>query len=303
MKQPSSSAAERRTITILGCGDIGSRLAKQLDPERYQLVGLRRSKADSELPHRSYRQADTGDLQSLAAALPERSDAIVITMTPSERSDDGYRRAYVDTVENLIAALSSRPAPRRVLFVSSTSVYGQSDSEWIDETSPAEPRGFAGQRLLEAEQRLADSSLSHCLVRFSGIYGPGRQRLIQQVMRGEASPSEPPQFSNRIHADDCAGVLKHLIELEQAEPLYVASDCQPTPLQEVKQWIARRLQLADNHWQQVVGSPLRASKRIRNQRLLDSGYDFLHPTFESGYGPLVDDFMTASRATHNPTKD
>ncbi len=271
-------------VTLVGCGDIGRRLANRLDQDSFNFIGLRRSAHSSK--NIRYRQVDCTDAAALKTALPQDSDFIVITMTPSQRSDKGYQQAYVQVVDNVLASLTK--PPQRIIFASSTSVYPQSKGQWIDEHSAAEPRSYSGKRLLEAEQRLQQSGYPHTIVRFSGIYGPDRNRLIEQVQRGEASCHQPPLYSNRIHIDDCAGVLAHIIEHPEPRQLYLASDCSPTPLQEVKQWIADQLGLPDNHWLDEDDSPLRASKRIDNRALLDSGYEFLYPTFRQGYTPVIE---------------
>lgn len=291
----SSTTPSLNTVTLLGCGDIGQRLAELL-PDNTDVVGIRRSACEH--PRIDYRQADLNDPDNLNTSLPQHSDVIVMTLTPSEYSDEGYQRAYVDTVKNLLAALESRTPPQLILFVSSTSVYGQSDGEWIDETSATEPRGYAGKRLLEAEQLLTDSAYATCVVRFSGIYGPGRQRLIQQVRDGKGAPAgnDGALYSNRIHVDDCAGVLAHLmrrqlIQKEQTTdlaPLYLASDCEPSDLGDVKQWLAQQMGYGPDHLQPGPEAPSRASKRCSNQRLLDSGYRFQYPTYQQGYRQVLD---------------
>lgn len=295
------------TVTILGCGDIGQRLADQL-PATTRVVGLRRSPASH--PRIHYRQADLTDRTSLEAALPHDSDVIVITMTPSEYSDAGYQRAYVHAAGNLLQVLDERAAdaearpPRLLLFVSSTSVYAQANGEWVDEDSATEPDGYSGRRLLEAEALLANSCYPTCRVRFSGIYGPGRHRLIQQVRAGKGSPDlaagSEPVYSNRIHVDDCAGVLAHLLSLPTPQSLYLASDCQPSPLGEVKQWLAAQLGYTAGHLQPGPEAASRASKRCSNRRLLDSGYRFRYPTYQQGYRQVLDLLNTHHNANNNP---
>ncbi|WP_439134779.1 SDR family oxidoreductase [Pseudomaricurvus sp.] len=280
------------TVTLLGCGDIGQRLASRL-PVDTEIVGIRRSRCEH--PRIDYRQADLADADSLRASLPPHSDVIVITMTPSEYSDEGYQQAYVHTLQNLLQVLDAQAPPQLILFVSSSSVYGQQQGEWIDENSITEPRRYAGKRLLEAEQLLNDSAYPTCVVRFSGIYGPGRQRLIQQVRDGKGAPADTQGtlYSNRIHVDDCAGVLAHLmqrqvIEKTSIEPLYLASDCQPSGLGEVKQWLAEQMGYPANHLQPGPEAATRASKRCSNRRLLDSGYHFQYPTYQQGYRQVLD---------------
>lgn len=298
------------TVTILGCGDIGQRLAAQL-PADIAVVGLRRSPCTSQ--RIQYRQADVADADSLRRHLPLQCEVIIITMTPSDYSDAGYQQAYVHTVDNLLTVLAEREAqpawraPQLILFVSSTSVYGQSNGEWVDESSATEPEGYSGQRLLEAEQRLQQSRYPATSVRFSGIYGPGRHRLIQQVRDGKGSPEpaadELPLYSNRIHVDDCAGVLAHLLQQPTVQPLYLASDCEPSPLAEVKQWLATQMGYPTEHLQPGPEAANRASKRCRNQRLLESGYRFRYPTYQQGYRQVLDMLDGHNTQTHNPPAD
>ncbi|WP_286844621.1 SDR family oxidoreductase [Idiomarina sp. UBA4206] len=271
---------------IIGCGDIGQRLAQQLHPFGYQVTGLRRSVCDH-LPYLHYRSGDATNLQQMRSLLAEGFNIIVISMTPGERSDAGYKQAYVDSCQVLLQALDlQQQKPRLILFVSSTAVYGQQDGSWVDETSPTAPEGFSGKRLLQAEQLIVQSGYAHIILRFSGIYGPGRRRLIDQVAQQRASAS--PYFTNRIHADDCAGVLAHFIEQSKQQTLdslYLASDSSPTPMIEVVSWIAEQLGVEDFLAVDAVNE--RGNKRISNQRLLASGYRFRYPDFRSGYATLL----------------
>ncbi len=281
------NASSQEKLLIIGCGDIGQRLAQQLDPNRYQITGLRRNPPEN-LPSLRYVACDATQSGQLDAILGrEEVDLIVISMTPAERSDAGYERAYVQTCRNLAAGLKHHQRqPRLVVFVSSTGVYGQSDGSWVDELSPTLPDGFSGKRLLEAEQIIQQSGFAHCIVRFSGIYGPGRNRLIEQVKQKRASAS--PHYTNRIHADDCAGVLAHVIELQctqELAPVYLASDSSPTPMIEVVSWIAGQLDVEDFISPDAMNE--RGNKRISNQRLLASGYALRYPDFRAGYAELI----------------
>ncbi|WP_179957533.1 SDR family oxidoreductase [Exilibacterium tricleocarpae] len=279
-------------LLIVGCGDLGRRLARRLDPAAFEVHGLRRS--DTALPAPIH--AVSGDVSERAptAALLRREayDVVVATLTPDARSDTGYRRAYVDTMTVLTSELAalSHP-PRLVIFVSSTSVYGQNAGEWVDESAPTRPQSFSGRRLLEAERCLLDSGLPGCVVRFSGIYGRGRARLVQQVRDGAGACQAPPQYSNRIHAEDCAGVLQHLMALSRRPgslaPVYVASDCDPAPLWDVKQWLAGRLGLPPDHLQPSASRG--QGKRCSNRLLLSTGYRFQYPDYRSGYGAELDE--------------
>jgi nucleoside-diphosphate-sugar epimerase len=217
-------------------------------------------------------------------------------------SDEGYRQAYVETSQILLKSLEKKSCqPRLIIFVSSTGVYGQQNTEWVDEHSTTAPSSYSGKRLLEAEKLFVKSKMPCCIVRFSGIYGPGRQRLIEQVKEGHGAAKEPVLYSNRIHAVDCAGVLMHLIEkqrIEKIELLYLATDCEPVPLHDVKQWLAEQLELPDNYLQpKPLGRTLRSSKRCRNKHLLDSGYQFIFPTYREGYHSELKNYKSLKNET------
>jgi nucleoside-diphosphate-sugar epimerase len=286
------------SVLILGCGDLGQRLAARLPADQYRVVGVRRSPA-VDTPSITYRQCDLSQPDALRPLLTEPVGVIVITMTPDERSDAGYRRAYVDTCRHLVANLKTlHQTPRLLVFVSSTGVYGQQDGSWVDETSPTEPDSFSGQRLLEAEAIIRESDFPHCIVRFSGIYGPGRTRLIEQVRQGRAVLSAA--FTNRIHADDCAGVLAHLIDkarrgLEQ-DSLYLATDSTPAPMAEVVNWLAMQLKVDRAVFAPDRIDSERGNKRCANQRLLESGYRLRYPGYQQGYAALLGLPDTATNA-------
>ena len=289
------NSSSQEKLLIIGCGDIGQRLARQLDPSRYQVTGLRRN-PPADQPYLHYQTVDVTRERQLDALFSRESfDVIVISMTPAERSEAGYQQAYVQTCRNLVSALQHHQCkPRLLLFVSSTAVYAQNDGSWVDEQSPTIPDGFSGKCLLDAEQIIQDSGFNASIVRFSGIYGPGRNRLIEQVKQQRASAS--PHYTNRIHADDCAGVLAHLIELHHHQPLadiYLATDSAPTPMIEVVSWIAAQLGIENYLAADAINE--RGNKRISNQRLLSSGYSLRHTNFRSGYSELL-----AEHQNHRP---
>ncbi|MFO8044587.1 MAG: SDR family oxidoreductase [Halomonas sp.] len=279
----------KTTTLILGCGDIGIGLGQRLQADGQRVVGVRRNAealADSGLEAAG---ADLTDPASLAG-LPD-ADILVYVASADRFEEEAYRAAYPEGLKAVLAEFGARKrVPKRVFFVSSTSVYAQQAGEEVDEASPAEPTGFAGGLMREAEQALLGHELPGTVVRFSGIYGPGRDRLIRQVSEGRIAPSSPAMYTNRIHRDDCAGVLAHLIERTLAndavDDLYLASDCEPAPLHEVMSWLAKQLKVEAT---ETIQSPLRrrASKRCQNARLLASGYAFRYPSYREGYAQVL----------------
>ena len=276
------------SVLLVGCGDIAQRLALLLD-SHYQLTGLRRH-PESLPPAIAPLAADLCDSAALSAVLVGRSwDYVVVTLTPGERTEARYQQVYVEGTRNLLAALQGAP---KLLFVSSTSVYAQDEGEIVDETSLAIGSGFSGRCLREAEELVAASAFTSTSVRFSGIYGPNRGRLLRSVREGKVDWSNAAQWSNRIHADDCARVLAFLIERWQAgiapSPCYVASDSASTQLGEVWQWLAKQMGIdnaaQENRWRDQPAS----GKRCSNDLLQSQGFSFLYPDFKAGYCTLLE---------------
>ena len=282
---------------------MGTALGEMLVKDGHEVWGVRRD--PSLLPPVIGRVAADFSRPETLSALPERIDYVVYAASPRRSSEtqaqDAYRAIFLDGLENFTRALREQAErPRRIFFASSTSVYDQHRGEWVDEESPTHPTRFSGEILLLAERLLWASDFPATVVRFGGIYGPGRTRLIDHVRTGEARlPAGGAHYTNRVHRDDAAGILRHLIELDAgADPqriplqrLYLGVDCEPALEADVLHWLAERLGLGRPREAAPSSSPPRrrtGSKRCRNARLLESGYRFRYPTFREGYGSLLD---------------
>lgn len=279
-----------KNILIAGCGYVGIPLGNFLVDEGHRVFGVRRRA--EELPDAFHQiRADllSDDLESL---LPEVIDRVVYLVSADGYTEEAYRNAYVRGLQRLTEALDSiSSGPERILFASSTAVYGQQEGEWVDETSPTRPASFSGRVLLEGEQFVRERFSRGMAVRFGGIYGPGRTRMIESVRQGEAfCYGEEPHYTNRNHRDDCAGALQHLLFLEDPEDIYIGVDNEPADRCEVLRWIARQID-ADPPEQKPSeeASPRikASSKRCDNSRLKATGFTFTYPTFREGYRDLL----------------
>jgi nucleoside-diphosphate-sugar epimerase len=274
-------------ILFAGCGDIGTRSAARLASD-FDCSGLKRN--PKTLPdYISPLAGSMADLDRLVEVLDQDFDVVVATLTPDGFNPEAYQRAYVDSAKTLASAMAlATSVPKLVIWVSSTSVYGNCDGDWVDEQSPTTALSFSGKLLLEAEQQIADLPCPTVIVRFSGIYGPGRTRMLDQIIAGKGRPAQPEQWSNRIYSEDCAGVLAHLVRTfdagKELESLYIATDCAPVTQHDLRIWLAQQLEaeLEDEIVEQ------KAIRRCSNQRLLDSGYEFLYPSYKEGYQSLID---------------
>ncbi len=276
-------------VLLIGFGDIGARVAAAL-PAGSEPVGVRRRR--QAVAGVDCRALDASDRSALAALLVEQPyDYIVATLTPTAMSEAGYRASYLAVAENLAALLPAQRQLRRLFWVSSSSVYGAPSDDWVDESRAAEPARPTARVLLAAEQALA--GLPVTVLRFSGIYGPGRCRLIELVRSGGPLPGPAEQWSNRIHSDDGAGFIAHLIAAdwrgEPPAPLYIVSDDEPARLAEVGDWLAAELGCRPPSAAATAG---RGGKRLANRALRASGYRLRYPSYREGYAAL----LTAERA-------
>jgi nucleoside-diphosphate-sugar epimerase len=251
-----------KRVLIAGCGDLGTRVGVRFQSLGFDVVGLKRSA--SKLPFPLIR-ADLAQPFQVDASFTH----VVIALTPDARDEAAYRATYVDAVANL--HFEDRP---RVLFVSSTSVWGDHGGEWVDETTPARPDGFNGRVLLEAE-----SQIDGIVLRLAGIYGPGRTGLIDRVRSGKPVTNE---WTNRIHVDDAAAAIVHLMTLESPERLYVGVDREPARMGDVADFLAGRLGVP--HCPRTDGPQ---NKRLSSEKLVDAGFTHQFPDFRSGYAALV----------------
>ncbi len=274
-------------ILIAGCGYVGSALGAVLAQDGHKVWGLRRTFAG---PPEGVAPIEADlCLPATLTELPRGLDTVLYMASPGGSDDALYRATYVEGLGNLLDALEfTGEKPRRILFVSSTSVYAQEDGEWVDESSETRPHRFGGRRLLEAEQRVSSGDFPSTVVRFGGIYGPRRTRLLDRVRTGAARfRTDPPQYVNRIHRDDCVGVLRHLMQLEAPEQLYLAVDHEPTAEATVLNWLAGAVGAPPPRPELRETPRRRGNKRCRNGRLLASGYEFLHPSFREGYAAVL----------------
>jgi len=272
-------------VFVAGCGDLGTRVALLFAERGARVTGLRRDPA--RLPAPIERCA--GDLATGAFEVPASVDAIVFAAAPNARGADTgeraalYARTYRDGVANL---LSAAPAHARVVFASSTGVYGADDGREVDEDTPPEPATATGRVLLEAEGRVRTAG-GTCL-RLGGIYGPGRERLLaraREYARG-AYAGRAAHRTNRIHADDAARIVEHLLVTDDAPAVLCGVDAESATELEVLAFVAHALGLrTDDARRAADASP--SGKRVSSARLRARGFEYRYPTFREGYAALV----------------
>ena len=279
----------KASVLIAGCGDVGSRLATQLLANDWQVYGLRRS--IDRLPAGVIGVA--GDLfsEQCPDQWPKGNiDYLVYSAAATEHDEAGYQAAYVDGLKHTLDWLKQHnQQPKRLIFVSSSGVYGQKDGEWVDETSPAEASSYSGRIMLEAEQVALHSGIPASVVRLTGIYGPGREWMLGQVRKGYRVAVDPPLYGNRIHADDAGGLIAFLLQADlqgkSLDDCYIGVDNAPVPLAEVVDWLRERLGITE--WAAEASVRRAGSKRCSNARAKALGWEPRYPSYREGYGEML----------------
>ncbi len=278
-------------ILIAGCGDVGTSLGKALVEKGHYVVGLRRHPPVEKMGIH-FIAVDLTNPAELAE-LETDFDQVFFLAAPSQHDLPAYRDVYDLGLKNLLYRFSNSRHNPHWISVSSTSVYGQSNGEWVDEESLTEPRRYNGELQLLAEQRVLAENKGNLVVRFAGIYGPGRKRMLRMAAKGGPIQYSPPYYTNRIHKEDCIGVLMFLFEKRvdgaQLHSHYLASDDGSAPMWKVVSWLAKQLKCRPPEIKQVDKDATQ-NKRCCNKRLKELGYRFQYPTYKEGYPPLIDEF-------------
>lgn len=277
--------ARAGSVLIAGYGYVGARLGERLQQEGYEVWALCREPRPVADGVRTVR-ADLTRPSTLT--LPPGIDHVVFCASAGASTDDAYRRLYVEGLENLLAALARARSTPRVFFTSSTAVYAQDDGSWVNEASPTEPTRFSGQRTLEAERVLEQSGLRCTVLRCSGIYGPGRQSLVQGLKAGTLRVPPRDRHTNRIHRDDVAGFIHHLIATGKEVERVLVSDDEPALYSTVIATLAERLGVSVPPVDpQATPARFGGDKRCDNRRLHELGYTLRYPSFREGYADAL----------------
>lgn len=281
---------------IVGCGAIGTKLAQTLAAQGHTVTGLKRHPPAITQSGIHYFAADI----TVAETLPLLStdfEQVFFILAPDGRDAVSYQAVYCDGLNNLIQHFKRAGKQPDWFMVSSTSVYAQMQGEWVDEDSLAAPTSPTSQAIRAAEQRLINLHPKNCIVRFSGIYGPGREYLIRQAQQDHAIQQMPPYFTNRVHEQDCVQVLTFLLNQRlmgtTLAQIYLASDDDPATQWDVISWLRGQLRLPPPT-AKTVDAGATQNKRCSNQRLKALGFVFQYSDFRAGYGELL------AQAVYNP---
>ena len=277
---------KRPRVLIVGCGDIGQRVAKKL-VARYRVLALARSDAAAARLRLQGIVPIRGDLdqhRSLQRLSGLATQVVHLAPPPGEGTDDPRTRRLLATLRAPKRGAKNRPivAPARLLYISTSGVYGDCSGARVPETRPAQPQSARARRRAVAERQVR--ALGHrgswrtSILRVPGIHGPDRlplQRLGggQPVMR-----CDEDSWGNHVGADDLATAICVLLRQGRPQRIYNVCDSDPQPMGVYLNRLCAALGLpplpevsrseAEQRLSPSLWSFQRESRRMDNSRLL-----------------------------------
>jgi len=279
-------------VVIVGCGYVGRRVALRYLEQGASVLGIVASRTSADALAAARIPAIPRDLASEAFGDLPLADAKLFHFAPppARGLEDHYTR-------RLVSAFGRTGQPARVVYISTTGVYGDCRGAWVDESWPPQPAADRARRRWDAEQTLGHwaraAGRQLVILRVPGVYGPNRLPLerIRQglpMVRAEDAP-----YSNRIHVDDLVAACMAAMERTNATGIYNVSDGHPTTMTDYFQRVADAaglprpplisMQEADGQLSAGMLSYMQESRRLTNRRLVEElGVSLRYPTLDDG---------------------
>lgn len=275
-----------RTL-IFGCGYLGRRVATRLVGRGEAVFGTTRSagRAD-ELARLGIRPvvADVLDPASLGD-LPA-VDRVLYCVGFDRQAGRSIGEVYVEGLRNALDRLEGKA--EAFVYASSTGVYGGDDGDWVDESSPPDPRTESGRACLDAERLIRGRIATATVLRFAGLYGPDRVMRRDSLLRGEPVVGDPAKFLNLVQIDDAASAALAALDRPEAGDLFLVADDRPVPRSEFYGLVARTLGAPEPRFQAPgPGTPEAkregSNKRVSNRRMREVlGVALAYPDITTG---------------------
>ena len=282
------------THWVLGAGFIGAQYAQQASQLKENVIAIRRSKeepsSDSTV-HLRWLSRDLFETDALSD-LPN-PQKILIAVSPSERSQSAYHRAFVTLSEIVLKEIERRSIKDAsikdcsIVLISSTAVYSEESGNIVDDTASAKASSETSAAIITGESLLLEQHKNATVLRCSGLYGPGRDRLIRQVLSGDYK-IDPlhPRLMNRVHKEDVAAAALQCMNHPLSRAI-ICTDTESAPDHEVYQFLAQQLGVTLHSQANMGSEKTRANKRLIASFLKESGFIYRYPSYREGYSEMI----------------
>ena len=263
-------------ILFIGYGKTSQRVAKQLFQQGHQITTISRTAKPQDFATHLIQDIHQLDLSQITPV-----DIVYVLLSPASSTPEGYQATFVDAIPAMQKALQAHPV-KKVIVVSSTRVYGEQAGERIDDASVPQPIDVQGEILRQMELLWqAAYPEQSIIIRPTGIYGASVARMVKLAQQASTYPNI--HYSNRIHIEDLARFLAHLIHVEHPKSSYIVTNNQPIPLHEIIQWFQQQLALPVL----VLESEVISGKRIYASHMQQMDFELQHPDCFEDYSALL----------------
>lgn len=305
-------------VLIAGCGYVGTALGAELVKAGHEVWGLRRDlDAARALGKDGIRPVVANLLRMDTLKNLPGADTVVLCQAPSRKNDE-YRETYFEATKNLLDAVrtplegaqgrTQGPPLRRILLISSTSVYSVTDGSWVNEATDPTSGSHAdiesrenAKTLLSQERLILSSGHPAVVLRLAGIYGPGRNR-VRSILEGRVQPVLSDVYMNRIHLTDIVRGIRLLLDKGPSGEIYLGADDAPSTRREFYTWVFEKLSMTippspEPGRGDPLGRPYATSnKRCSNGKIKELGLRFRYPSYREGYQPLIEEVLNVQGA-------
>jgi nucleoside-diphosphate-sugar epimerase len=277
---------------VVGCGYLGARVARKWREYGHSVAMVTRSDERAEAFRQQGYDAIVADVTrtETLTKLP-LAESVLFAVGFDRATSDSIEAVYAEGMRNLLAAISAETG--RVVYISTTGVYGPADGRWVDEVTTPNPQREGGRASLATEQVLADHRLGQNSValRLAGIYGPSRVPFIRELRADEPIAAPASGWLNLIHVDDAVEAVIAACDLEpfrDGSRVYCVSDGQPVQRGEFYSEVARQIGAQPPRFVEPDANSSRAARaeanrRISNARMLaDLHVTLTYPNYRAG---------------------
>lgn len=300
-------------VLIIGCGYVGLPLGIELVRQGHEVFGVRRSVDESEKIKAAGITPIAADISNRADLdkLPLPFDWVVNLVSSTKGGVEEYNQVYLEGTRHLIDWLAANP-PKKFVYTSSTSVYGQTDFSMVKETAVTEPASETSKVLVETEKLLlsafAERKFPAVILRVAGIYGPERGHLFLQYLRNEAKMAgKGERLINMIHRDDLVSAIITALKNGRAGEIYNIVDDEPVAQIHFFRWLSETL----GKWMPPFATEAEneqrkrglTNKKVSNRRMkMELGCQLKYPTFRQGYTAEIQRLQDEGKLDLDPEK-
>ncbi len=293
-----------KTALILGCGYVGSAFAKQALQQGYSVKAItRREESVVALREEGIEaeafQVHEDDWHEFADT---DVDLFLNCVGSTGNGIEGYRLSYVEGNRSVSRWANKREIRQAAIYTSSVGVYPDADGTWLEE-GDAMASHDRSKMLLQAEKTFLQglASFNAVVLRLGGIYGPGRHRLLDSLLREPVEDgSDSDYFLNLIRLEDICSAIWSIERLDSLKPgkiFNVVDDC-PSRKSEMSQWlknldtfdrIEREAFLAKKSHRSLDTGRKPPNRRISNKALRnETSWQPLYPSYREGFKEFLD---------------